>query len=82
MKERLLTIDELSKFTQVSSARIYNMISQGREGEDLPRSIKIGRSRRWPESEVYEWVKRQLESGSCSQVMGQTKPLKKTINRI
>lgn len=80
--EKLLTIDELAGITRKSTAQIYNMISQGREGEDLPRSIKMGRSRRWPESEVYDWIKRQLEASRESNKCAVANVATKTINRI
>ncbi|RHW76461.1 AlpA family transcriptional regulator [Colwellia sp. RSH04] len=80
--KKLLTIDDLAELIQKSHAVIYNMISQGREGEDLPRSIKIGRSRRWPESEVDAWIQHQLDHASDSQKQTPANTSQKTINRV
>lgn len=82
MKTRLFTIDELADVLRNSPAQIYNIISRGGEGKDIPRSIRVGRRRLWPESEIESWISSQLKSENVQKTTALANPEKKTINRI
>ena len=50
---RLLTLPQIKELTQLSSAGIYRLMSQGK----FPKQIKIAeRSSRWIESEIMEFI--------------------------
>ena len=51
----LLTIAEVQSFLRVSRATIYQMMAT----RGLPAPIKIGRSNRWPKSEIENWLAAQ-----------------------
>ncbi|MFD2674805.1 helix-turn-helix transcriptional regulator [Gulosibacter bifidus] len=51
--ERLLTIQDLAQRMQVSTSTLYRWRS---EGTPLPPSIRIGKSIRWRESDVAQWI--------------------------
>jgi excisionase family DNA binding protein len=56
----LLTVDEVANFLKVSRATVYNLIKQ----KNLP-FVKIGRSTRFNELAISEWIKTQnKESGA------------------
>lgn len=49
---KLLTIEQVCELTTMKRAFIYD---RHREGT-FPPGLKLGRSRRWPESDVVEWI--------------------------
>jgi len=54
---RLLTLPKIKELTQLSTAGIYRLMSQGR----FPKQIKIAeRSSRWIESEIMEFITEKM----------------------
>ena len=54
---RLLTLPQIKELTQLSTAGIYRLMSQGR----FPKQIKIAeRSSRWIESEIMEFIAEKM----------------------
>ncbi|CCQ11226.1 hypothetical protein PALB_21030 [Pseudoalteromonas luteoviolacea B = ATCC 29581] len=82
MKVKLLTAGELAKLIRTSTAQVYNILSQDPEGTKLPKSIRVGRRRLWPESEIEAWISAQLENQSETGIKPKSHPQPKTINRI
>tara|TARA_Y100000034_G_C6899317_1_gene415362 strand:- start:339 stop:611 length:273 start_codon:yes stop_codon:yes gene_type:complete len=82
MNVKLLTAEELAKLLRTSAAQIYNISSRDDEGIELPRSIRVGRRRLWPESEVEAWISAQLTNQSETSFKPESQPKPKTINRI
>lgn len=56
----LLRVEESAAVLNVSRARLFDLIGSGQI-----RSLKIGRSRRIPRSELERWVETQLELQSA-----------------
>ena len=55
---RLLTLPQIKELTQLSSAGIYRLMSQGK----FPKQIKIAeRSSRWIESEIMEFITEKMK---------------------
>ena len=52
VSDKLLTLGEVQSVTSLSRATIYRQI----EGGDFPSPIKIGRTSRWPASEVEDFI--------------------------
>lgn len=50
--EPMLTMDELSRYTQTSKSTLYSLRSQGRG----PKGIRIGRALRFRKSDVDAWL--------------------------
>ncbi|MDM7888313.1 MULTISPECIES: helix-turn-helix transcriptional regulator [Curtobacterium] len=50
--EPMLTMDELSHYTQTSKSTLYSLRSQGRG----PRGVRIGRALRFRTSDVDAWL--------------------------
>jgi len=82
MNVKLLTAEELAKLLRTSAAQIYNISSRDDEGIELPRSIRVGRRRLWPESEVEAWISAQLTNQCETGFKPELQPQPKTINRI
>jgi len=54
---RFLRIDQVEDLTAISRSHIYHLASQGQ----FPRQVNLlGRSVRWLESEVLEWMAQRL----------------------
>jgi prophage regulatory protein len=54
---RLLTLPQIKELTQLSTAGIYRLMSQGR----FPKQIKIAeRSSRWIESEIMDFITEKM----------------------
>jgi len=51
--DRFLNIKQLSEIIGLAEQTIYNRVNTG---GDLPPTIKLGRSLRWRESNVEEWM--------------------------
>ena len=55
---RLLTLPQIKELTQLSTAGIYRLMSQGR----FPKQIKIAeRSSRWIESEIMDFITEKMK---------------------
>jgi len=55
-KDVLLTVDQVRKILHCSRAAVYKWIDTA----GFPKGITIGiRARRWPESQVWDWIKSQ-----------------------
>jgi len=52
MGERLITVDEVVRFTGLSVPTIYRHIRNG----EFPKPIKLGRASRWVDSELVAWL--------------------------
>jgi len=57
--ERLLTLRDVEHFTGFRKSSLYSLIADKR----FPPPIKIGRSSRWPSSEINDWVQETIQSG-------------------
>ena len=56
---KFISLKEVIKTTGLSRSTIYNYINEGK----FPKQCNMGgRSVRWLESEVMEWLNRKLES--------------------
>lgn len=54
---RFLRIDQVEDLTAISRSHIYHLASQ----DQFPRQVNLfGRSVRWVESEVLDWMSRRL----------------------
>ena len=47
----------ITEFTGLSDKWFYKLISEGK----FPKPIKLGRSSRWKESELKEWLYERIE---------------------
>ncbi|HCJ8955393.1 AlpA family transcriptional regulator [Citrobacter freundii] len=52
MNDKLVDMIFITEFTGLSDKWFYKLISEGK----FPKPIKLGRSSRWRESEVQEWL--------------------------
>lgn len=82
MDEILYTTEELAKFLRSSVPQIHNLSSLDHDGTKLPKSIRVGRRRLWPESAIKEWISAQLTNQEASACKATSQPQPKTINRI
>jgi prophage regulatory protein len=64
-KLKMLTMDQLSELLGLNRATIYRMIGSGR----MPRPVKFGKSTRFREKTILEW----LDNGCPSVVAGSRK---------
>ena len=55
--KRLIKLDQVEALTGFKKSYLYSRIQSG----DFPNPIHIGRSARWIESEVLDWVKNRIE---------------------
>lgn len=82
-KVRLLKKDELADVLRTSKQTITNQINQGKEGICVPPAIRLGRSYRWSEETVYQWLRERESFGKvCSKTSETTSSLKIQINRV
>ena len=56
--DRLLTIDEVRRIVGLSNATLYRLINRGQ----FPSPVRIGRTSRWPESEVSSFLQARMGS--------------------
>ncbi|MBC3946726.1 helix-turn-helix domain-containing protein [Erwinia persicina] len=62
MNDKLVDMVFITTFTGLSDKWFYKLISDGK----LPKPIKLGRSSRWRESELREWLTHRIEeSRNC-----------------
>ncbi|ADV47071.1 helix-turn-helix transcriptional regulator [Nitratifractor salsuginis] len=50
--DRLLNIKQVSEKTSLGQTKIYEMIKLN----EFPPPVKLGRSRRWRESDIDRWI--------------------------
>nr|WP_081617453.1 AlpA family phage regulatory protein [Thioalkalivibrio sp. ALgr3] len=55
-----MRINEVLERTAMARSTWYAMISRG----DAPRPVKVGAASRWRESEVDDWIRRQVRGGT------------------
>ena len=55
-----LRFAQVAKLLHCSEATLFRMLAKG----DVPPSYKIGKRRRWKESDVIAWVEDQLDDGT------------------
>jgi len=60
--ERLLTLRDVEHFTGFRKSSLYSLIADKR----FPPPIKIGRSSRWPSSEINDWVQETIQRGRAA----------------
>ncbi len=56
MDDALMTVEELADFLRTTKNQIYNCVSKGGEGIDIPPGIRIGKRRLWLKSSVLSWL--------------------------
>ena len=57
MNDVLMTVEELADLLRTSKNQIYNSLSKGSEGIDVPPSIRIGKRRLWLKDSVLSWLR-------------------------
>jgi len=57
--DRLLTLRDVEHFTGFRKSSLYSLIADKR----FPPPIKIGRSSRWPSSEISDWIHETIQRG-------------------
>lgn len=57
MNDKLVDMVFITEFTGLSDKWFYKLISEGK----FPKPIKLGRSSRWKESELKEWLLKRIE---------------------
>ena len=62
--DRLLTLRDVKHFTGFRKSSLYSLIADKR----FPRPIKIGRSSRWPSSEISDWVQETIQRGRSAEL--------------
>jgi prophage regulatory protein len=55
----LLTADEVATMLNVSERTLWRLLSAGK----VPKPVRFGRSTRWRDTEVKEWVERGCPGG-------------------
>lgn len=63
LSERLLSVDDLAERYCVPKATIYQWLHKG----TAPRSLKIGRYRRWKLSDVLRWENAQADQSETDE---------------
>ncbi|GAH11211.1 unnamed protein product [marine sediment metagenome] len=53
--DELLTIKEVLNRVKLSRSMIYKLLKAGK----FPRPKKVGRSSRWTEKQITDWIKKQ-----------------------
>jgi prophage regulatory protein len=62
--DRLLTLRDVEHFTGFRKSSLYSLIADKR----FPPPIKIGRSSRWPSSEISDWVQETIQRGRSAEL--------------
>ncbi|MGS7254876.1 helix-turn-helix transcriptional regulator [Enterobacter hormaechei] len=57
LNDQLVDMAFITTYTGMTDKWFYNLINEGK----FPKPIKLGRSSRWKESEVEEWVQERIE---------------------
>ncbi|ENK1715884.1 AlpA family transcriptional regulator [Klebsiella pneumoniae] len=56
LNDKMVDMKFITEFTGLTDKWFYKLISEGQ----FPRPIKLGRSSRWMQSEVQNWVKQRI----------------------
>jgi prophage regulatory protein len=62
--EQLLPLRQLESVVGFRKSKIYQLIESG----EFPPPIKIGRSSRWPSSEISDWVQETIQRGRSAEL--------------
>ena len=62
--DRLLTLRDVEHFTGFRKSSLYSLIANKR----FPPPIKIGRSSRWPSSEISDWIQETIQRGRSAEL--------------
>ena len=62
--DRLLTLRDVEHFTGFRKSSLYSLIADKR----FPPPIKIGRSSRWPSSEISDWVQETIQRSRSAEL--------------
>ena len=62
--DRLLTLRDVEQFTGFRKSSLYSLIADKR----FPPPIKIGRSSRWPSSEISDWVQETIQRSRSAEL--------------
>ena len=62
--ETLLPLRKLESVIGFRKSKIYQLIESG----EFPPPIKIGRSSRWPSSEISDWVQETIQRGRSTEL--------------
>ena len=62
--DRLLTLRDVEHFTGFRKSSLYSLIADKR----FPPPIKIGRSSRWPSSEISDWIQETIQRGRSAEL--------------
>ena len=62
--KKLLPLRQLESVVGFRKSKIYQLIESG----EFPPPIKIGRSSRWPSSEISDWVQETIQSGRSTDI--------------
>ena len=64
-RDPLLSLGDVSQWTQLSGATIYRYIGKG----TFPRPIRTAANgaRRWPESVIHQWIKARMNDNEPNQ---------------
>jgi predicted DNA-binding transcriptional regulator AlpA len=49
-------INDIANILRITPKAIYNAILDGKSGDTIPNSVKIGRHRRWCKKSYRKWV--------------------------
>jgi predicted DNA-binding transcriptional regulator AlpA len=56
MNDKLVDMVFITEFTGLSNKWFYKLIQEG----EFPKPIKLGRSSRWLQSEIEQWMQRRI----------------------
>ena len=56
LNDKMVDMKFITKFTGLTDKWLYNLIQDG----EFPKPIKLGRSSRWMQSEVEDWVQQRI----------------------
>ena len=62
--EKLLPLNQLESVVGFRKSKIYQFIESG----EFAPPIKIGRSSRWPSSEISDWVQETIQRGRSAEL--------------
>ena len=60
MDDKLLKLEQVEDITGLKKSALYELI----DINEFPNSISVGkgkRAKRWPNSKIQEWIKRQIQ---------------------
>lgn len=77
-----LTAKELAKLLRTSTGHIYNMLSKGHAGQEIPPSIKIGRRHLWSKKGVHEWLHTKISVSHGKDEVSDISIQKRKLNKI